>query len=620
MSADGYGEKLLRIDLASRTASEEAVPSEILRQYIGGAGLGVKYVFDEVPSETDPLGPGNKLVIACGPFTGTSIPCSSRMAVVARSPLTGGMALGLSGGYFPAELKRCGYIAIIVEGKADRPVYVAISRETVRFVNGAHVWGTRTSDCQQIIKDQLRNQNYRVACIGPAGEKLSRLACIVNERRAAGRKGFGAIMGAKNLKAIAVLGTGSVGIVDDQSYRHGLNEMRGWMKESPVLYPFFSKYGTSRGIDNHSAQGIFPARNWTATGEFVPVETLGVEARHTQTIGRAFCATCPVGCGQLMLAKTGRYAAILAEGPEYETVYAYGGQTGVADLDSIIAADRLSDELGIDTISAGVTIGFAMELFERGLLSSEDADGLDLSFGNHESMLELLQKMALREGFGDVLADGVRIAAARLGKDTEYYAMHVKGLELPAYDPRGAKAQGLNLATAFTGADHNRGYAIQEIFGTPVPFAVDRFSAERKGELTKWNQDVRTATCDCPTMCAFVFDTALAPHALDNTSALMKAVTGMDLTPEEVQRVGERINNLARVFNVREGFTRADDTLPLRVLTEPLTCGASQGHVVGVDDFRAMLDEYYLARGWDVATGVPGREKLVELGLEGAIE
>jgi aldehyde:ferredoxin oxidoreductase len=427
-------------------------------------------------------------------------------------------------------------------------------------------------------------------------------------------------MGSKNLKAIAVLGTESVGIADDESFRQQRKQMGRWMKESPVLYPFFAKYGTSRGIDGHGARGYFPARNFQDTGEFVPIETLGSEARQAQTIGHASCAECPVGCGQLMLARTGRHAGILTEGPEYETIYSFGGQTGVADLDSVIAADRLSDEFGLDTMSAGVSIGFAMELFERGLLSSEDVDGLDLSFGNHESMLTLLEKIAMREGFGDVLADGVRVAAARLGKDTEYYAMHVKGLELPAYDPRGAMAQGMNLATAFTGADHNRGYAIQEIFGVPVPFEADRFSTERKGELTKWNQDVRTAVCDCPTLCAFVFDTALAAHALEHTAAVMNAVTGIELTPEEVQRVGERINNLARVFNVRAGFSRADDTLPTRVLTEPLKAGASKGHVVGVDEFNAMLDEYYLARGWDLATGVPSREKLAELGLEEALE
>jgi aldehyde:ferredoxin oxidoreductase len=321
-----------------------------------------------------------------------------------------------------------------------------------------------------------------------------------------------------------------------------------------------------------------------------------------------------VSCGQLTLARTGEYAGILSEGPEYETMYSLGGQVGVDNLDSIIAADRLCDELGLDTMSAGVTIGFAMELFEKGLLTSDDTGGLELTFGNHRAMMTLLRQMAYREGFGGILADGTRIAAQRIGKETEKYAMHVKGLELPAYDVRGAFAQGLNYATSFTGADHNRGYAIQELFGATVPFPVDRFTSEDKGSLTKWNQDARAATCDAPTMCCFLFDMALAPMALRNTAALMEAVTGVSYTAEDIMTVGERINNLARAFNLREGFRRADDTLPERIMTEPLKAGASQGHLISREDLEFMLDEYYQAREWD-PNGIPTRTKLTELGL-----
>jgi len=287
----------------------------------------------------------------------------------------------------------------------------------------------------------------------------------------------------------------------------------------------------------------------------------------------------------------------------------------VDDMDSIIAADRLSDELGLDTISAGVTIGFAMELFEKGILTLADTGGLELNFGNHQAMIALLRMMAFREGIGEVLSDGVKIAAEKIGKGTERYAMHIKGLELPGYDVRGAKAHGLGYATAYTGADHNRGYAFQEIFGVPIPYAVDRLSIEGKGKLTKWNQDVRTATCDCPTMCVFLLDTAMAPTATQNTAALMEAVTGLTFTPDEVARVGERINNLAKAFNVREGFTRAEDTFPERLMTEPLQSGASKGQLISKEDLKTMLDEYYTVRGWNLETGIPTREKLIELGL-----
>jgi aldehyde:ferredoxin oxidoreductase len=257
-----------------------------------------------------------------------------------------------------------------------------------------------------------------------------------------------------------------------------------------------------------------------------------------------------------------------------------------------------------------------MELYEKGILSKEETGGLELNFGNHEAMVTLLRLMAFREGIGDILADGTKAAAEKIGKGSAKYAMHVKGLELPGYDVRGAKAHGLNYATSYTGADHNRGYAFQEVFGDPIPFKVDRFATEKKGKLTKWNQDVRSVTCDAATMCAFLLDMAVPAIATQNTANLMEAITGLQYTSDEVQKVGERMNNLAKAFNVREGFTRADDTLPERLMTEPLEAGASQGHFISKDDLKQMLDEYYTERGWDLNTGAPTREKLTELGLE----
>jgi aldehyde:ferredoxin oxidoreductase len=423
-------------------------------------------------------------------------------------------------------------------------------------------------------------------------------------------------MGAKNLKAIAVRGSGTLDIASQEKFKVARAAMLKAMKDSPVLYTHFAKEGTPSNVDNTCALGIFPAKNWTATGAFTPVDQIGVEALESRRIGKEHCSDCPVGCSQMRLAQAGPYAGILTEGPEFETLYSFGGETGVDNMDSIIAADRLCDELGFDTISAGVTIGFAMELFEKGILTTADTGGLELKFGNHQAMISLIRLMAFREGIGDVLSDGVKAAAARIGKGSERYALHVKGLELPGYDVRGAKAHGLSYATAYTGADHNRGYAFQEIFGIPVPYAVDRFSIEGKGKLTKWNQDVRTATCDCPTMCVFLLDMAMAPRATESTAAFMEAVTGLAFTPEEVTQVGERINNLARAFNVREGFKRADDTLPERLMTEPLQSGASKGQLISKKDLDTMLDEYYTVREWDLNTGIPTRKKLVELNLE----
>ncbi|MEJ2723400.1 MAG: aldehyde ferredoxin oxidoreductase family protein [Deltaproteobacteria bacterium] len=616
MYQGGYTGKILRVNLSEQTAAEEPLPLEMARDYIGGAGFGIKYLFDEVNPGADPLGPGNKLIFASGPFSGTSIPCASRMAVTAKSPLTGAVGMSLSGGHFPVELKFAGYDALIIEGRAAKPTYIWINDGKTHFRSAKKVWGMKTSDCQQIIKNELKDQNVRIACIGPAGENLCKIACIINEMRAFGRKGLGAVMGSKNLKAVAVRGRTPVAVFSREKLKAARDAMAKAMKASPVLYPEFAKTGTPSNVDNTCALGIFPAKNWTATGEFTPVEEIGVEALQSRNVGSQACYGCPVGCSQLKIARTGPYAGVMAEGPEFETLYSFGGETGVDDMDAIIAADRMSDELGLDTISAGVVIGFAMELYEKGIIGPHDTGGIELKFGNHEAMVTLLGLIARREGIGALLADGVRIAAQKINQGAEACALHVKGLELPGYDVRGAKAHGLNYATSYTGADHNRGYAFQEIFGDPIPQAVDRLTTEDKGKLTKWNQDVRTATADCPTMCVFLLDMAVAHMATENTAALMEAVTGLVYAPEEIARVGERINNLAKAFNVREGFTRADDTLPRRLMTEPLQAGASKGYVISQNDLDQMLDEYYEARGWDRDTGIPTRKKLVELGLE----
>jgi aldehyde:ferredoxin oxidoreductase len=615
MYQGGYTGKVLRINLTDQTAKEETLPVEIAKDFIGGAGFAIKYLYDEVKAGTDPLGPDNKLVFAVGPFSGTTIPCSTRMAVAGKSPLTSAMGLGLSGGHFPAELKFAGYDVLIIEGKAEKPTYVWIKEGETRFRTADKAWGTKTTDCQQIIKNELHDQNVRVACIGPAGENLCRIACIINEMRAVGRKGLGAVMGSKNLKAIAVRGTRSVGIADEGRFKVARGAMTKAMKESPYLYSVFSKHGTSLTVDATCALGIFPTKNYSATGDFAPIEKIGVEALKARSIGREACYMCPVGCSQLRLARTEAYAGILSEGPEFETVYSLGGQTGVDNLDSIIAGDRLADELGLDTISAGVTIGFAMELYERGILDRNDTGGLELKFGNHHAMITLLRWMAFREGIGDLLADGVKVAAAKIGQGVERFAMHVKGLELPGYDVRGAKAHGLNYATSYTGADHNRGYATQEIFGSEIPYPVNRFALEGKGKLTMWNQDMTMAVADCPALCGFITDIIIAQFGTGNMADLVEGLTGLKFTKEEIQEVGERVNNLARAFNVREGFGRVDDTLPERIRTEPIKAGPSKGQFVSQEDLNQMLDEYYAERGWDVKTGIPTREKLVELGL-----
>lgn len=615
MYSGGYMGKILRIDLSNQSAKEEAVSEELARNYLGGVGFAIKYLYNELRPGISALDKDNKLIFAVGPLTATGVSCTSRMSVASKSPLTNTIANAMAGGHFPAEMKRAGYDMIIVEGRAEKPTYVAIKGGEVSFRSAEKLSGMETTDTQLFIKDELREQNFRVACIGPAGERLVPMASVINERRAAGRKGLGAVMGSKNLKAIAVLGARRPSVADPAKFREARRIMNRAMKDNPVLYPGHANTGTPSLVDLTTTMGIFAIKNWSATGEVNMVPDIGLDAQQAIKIGKAACADCPVACSQVKMITSGPYAGFLTEGPEFETTYSLGSAVGVTYLPAIIAGDRLCDEYGIDTISAGVTIGFAMELYERGILTKQDTGGLELKFGNHEAMIEMLRQIAYKEGLGAILCEGTKKAAQKIGKDSEKYAMHIKGLELPVYDVRGAKAHGLNYATAYNGADHNRGYAFQEIFGIPIPEEVDRFAIKGKGKLTKWNQDVRCATTDCPTLCAFILDMGITGIACQNIADLVTAATGIPFTAEQVQQVGERVNNVARLFNGREGFSRKDDTFPERLMTEPIKAGASAGQLISQADLDAMLDEYYAARGWD-KDGNPTPAKLKELGLE----
>lgn len=611
----GYAGRILYVNLSKNEAYVKELNVDYVYPVIGGAGLGIKILYEEVDPNVDPLSPDNRLIFSVGPLVGSGAPCVSRMAVVAKSPLTGTVGMSLSGGYFPTELKFAGYDAIVIYGKAEKPAYLWIENDTVSIGDATGLWRLTTTDTQLLLKEKLNRPDAKVACIGPAGENLVRYACIINERRAAGRKGLGAVMGSKRLKAIAVKGTKRVAIASEEKFRENVKKMHELMAQSPALYPTFSKFGTPITVEVTAELGILPAKNWTATGNFAPVETLGGEAQAGYTITRMGCYGCPIKCGQIKVVDKGPFAGHMTEGPEFETTYSLGTMCGVNYLPAVIAADRLCDEYGLDTISTGASIAFAMELVEKGILSRREVDNVDLRFGNYEAVIEMVRRIAYREGFGDILAEGVKRASEIIGKGSERYALHIKGMELPGYDVRGAKAHGLSYATAYTGADHNRGYAIQEIFNVPVPYLVDRLKIDGKGKLCKWNQDVRTAVCDCMPLCVFIFDMGLAANALELMADLYESLTGLSMEAEDVYKAGERVNNIARLFNVKAGFTRKDDTLPARLMEEAIPDGPSKGQRITSDDLNKMLDEYYEVRGWDKENGVPKREKLQELGI-----
>ena len=376
--------------------------------------------------------------------------------------------------------------------------------------------------------------------------------------------------------------------------------------------------------------GIFPAKNFSDTGNFGPIEKIGYERMAEDIIRRNPCYKCPVGCSQVRIAREGDYPGVLTEGPEFESSFALAGATGVDDLSALYLADRLCDDYGLDNMSVGITIAFAMELYEKGIISKEDTDGLDLRFGNHKAMIEMIQKIAMRTGFGDVLADGSVKAAERIGKNSEYYAMHVKKLELPGYDVRGAKAHGLNYMTSYTGADHNRGYSAQEIFGGSIPKRVNRFDLEGKAELCMWNQVVETVLCDCSTFCSFLFSNAdsfldpsveqgisheLTERRIATVTEMLASATGIEFSPADIFKIGERVNVLARCFNIREGITRKDDYLPKRLAEEGIPGGPSAGAKTSKEDQDILLDQYYDLFGYD-SEGIPKLERLYDLNLE----
>jgi aldehyde:ferredoxin oxidoreductase len=615
-----YMGKILRINLTTKEATVEPLKEEDAKNFMGGAGLAMKLYYDEkIKPGIDPYDEQNKVILTTGFTGGTSCPTNSRIACVTKSPLTNGVTFSNVGGFFPDEFKKTGFDGMIFEGKSEKPVYVYVKDDKVSFKDASGIWGLNTFDAQHYIKEELKDQSVRPFVIGPAGENLVRYAAVIAEKRAAGRKGVGAVMGSKNLKGLVVKGTQKPKIHDEKGFQEAVKKVLKAMQESPTLYPKFGNFGTAGNVENCISKGQMPGPNFCdvpAGEEYLPIgaqENIKLRAR------RYGCYLCPIRCGQVRVVKSGKWKGWSSEGPEFETLFSYGSQVGVKDPGFIIAADRVSDELGLDTVSAGVVIGYAMELYEKGILSKEELDGYDLKFGNDDAAFELLYKIAYREGVGDLMAEGVKKMAEKIGKDSGYYAMHVKGLEPPGYDPRTCKSMGLTYMTVYTGAEHSRGYPPQEIFGAhhKVPWEVDPYSWDRKAELTIYNQDIGGACKDCAMLCTFMYRNALIPvnKHLKLTAELWKTATGFDVTEEDVAQVGERYNNLAHALLLKEGFTRKDDYLPERLMKEVIKEGPGKGQVMDKENCDKLLDEFYKLRGWD-KEGVPTREKLDELGMD----
>lgn len=598
----GWVGQILRINLTNGTIKKEALDLEEAKKYLGARGLGTRLWIKEVDPKVDPLSPENNLIFMTGPLTGTLAPSAGRYNVVCKAPLTGTMAASNSGGYWGPELKYAGYDGIIFEGKAEKPVYVWIKDDQVEIRCAEHLWGKDTIETTDALRAET-DFDARVACIGPAGEKLVKFACILNDyTRAAGRSGVGAVMGSKNLKAVVVRGTGAVRVADPDGFLEIVNKAREMVKSNPVTGEGLGLYGTGVLVNILDQTGAYPVNNFRDSGTFP-----GAEATSGETLAKTYlmrnkgCLGCAIGCGRIVNVPGGPFKGF-GEGPEYEAQWSLGADCGVDNLAAIIRANNYCNELGLDPITMGATIACAMELFEIGAISEKEV-GRTLRFGDAEAMVELTRQTGLREGFGDELAEGSYRLATKYGHPE--LSMSVKKQEMPAYDPRGVQGIGLNYATSNRGGCHVRGYMTSpEVLG--IPEKLDNLATEGKAEWTKIFQDL-TASVDASGLCLFLTFAIGAPEiAVELTKA-----TGIEYTVDDVMKIGERIWNMERLFNLANGFTRDDDTLPPRLLKEPIRFGPLKGVVHKLSE---MLPEYYRVRGWD-EEGRPTPEKLEELGL-----
>jgi aldehyde:ferredoxin oxidoreductase len=608
----GFTGRLLHIDLNTTVRSTKDLDETVARQYLGGSGLAA-HILSSMRWEVDPLGPENRLVFIAGPLTGTPAPLCSRYSVCAKSPLTGVWGEAHASGFWGPELKAAGLDGIILEGKADRPVYLWIKDGKVEIKNARHLWGKDTFETEDEIREELGDKNIRVACIGPAGEKLSRIAAIINDHgRAAARCGIGAVMGSKNLKAIAVKGTQEIKVAKLKELRQLAGKLVKLARES-TAGKYLKEFGTAGGMDPFHEFGDVPVKNWKQSfWEEGCHKVSGQAITETILTGRSACKRCPIGCGRLIELKEGPYKGLKGKGPEYETAAAFGPLCLNDDLPAVAKANDLCNRYGLDTISTGAVIAFAFECYEEGLITKKETDGIELNWGNAASIVKMVEKIGRREGLGNLLAEGCKRAAEKIGKGADKFAFHIKGLELPMHDPRAFSSWAVAYGTSNRGACHiqaptfwvERGLSFPAI-GLDDP--GDRFASEGKGRLTRIFQDF-CEVVESAGICKFALYGDFHSH---HVLSLLRCATGWDLELDEMMKIGERSFNLKRLINVKCGISKKDDILPERILALRLLDGGTKGHL---PDQEKMLKDYYRERGWD-EDGIPTSEKLRELSL-----
>lgn len=598
----GWMGKILRVNLTKGTIKEEKLKEKDLHQFIGARGLGTKIFSDEVDPKVEPLSPENKLIFMTGPLTGTIATSAGRYNVITKGPLTGAISASNSGGSFGPELKYAGWDGIIFEGKSEKPVYLWIDNDVAELRDASEIWGKSVFETTDWLKENTKEE-AKVACIGQAGENLVKYAGILNDyNRAAGRSGVGAVMGSKNLKAVAVRGTKGVKTADPDGFFAAVTEARDKLAAHPVTGAGLAAFGTNILVNILNEFGGLPVKNFSEAAVFPTAEKISGEyqAEHYLVRNKG-CFGCSIGCGRVTRIKDGKFKS-WGEGPEYEATWALGSNLGLDNFEAISKVNFLCNEYGMDPISFGGTVSCALEMYQKKIIPPEDVE-FPLNWGDGDALVELIKMTAYREGFGDVLAEG----SYRLGEKYGHpeYSMSVKKQELPAYDPRGQQGIGLNYATSNRGGCHVRGYMTSpEVLGIPVK--VDPDATEGKAELLKLFQDL-TALVDSVGMCLFT----TFGEGLPEIAAQIRTLTGLNISDEEYLLAGERIWNLERLFNLKAGLTAEDDKLPPRLVSEPMKGGPHKGRVNELDK---MLPEYYKLRGWD-EKGVPTEEKKEALGL-----
>jgi aldehyde:ferredoxin oxidoreductase len=619
----GYAGKYLRVNLTTGKIEALSLPIEWAENFLGGNGIGTKILWDEVPPQIDPLGPENKLIVATGPLCGGLMPNVSRVEFIAKSPLTGIYGDANAGGHFGPELKYAGYDLIIFEGRASSPVYLFICDDRVELRDAAHLWGKGCEDAEKTLQKENRDPELKTALIGQAGENLVRFAAItVSWRRHAARSGVGAVMGSKNLKAIAVRGTRGIRIADPEGHRAIALRLHDQIRKND-FFAGVHRFGTAGLVSLMQPMGRFPTKNFQH-GSFDGFEKISGEAlREDHLVRDVACCACPVGCDKVYSVTAGEFAGATTSSLEYETLNALGAGVMNRNLPALIHANILCDDWGLDTISAGRTISFAMELVEKGILSARECEGLDLSWGNYRTMNELLRRITFREGrLGNLLAEGAARAAEILGRGTARYAMHVKGQEIPSQDGRAQQSMGLAHVTSTRGADHLKAFPVLDETGYPseavrrygdqyLPELVDPLATRYKAMLVKDGEDygaVVDSSGNCKSGGTFV----MAEVYWDDQADAIRTMTGMPMDAARLKTIGERIYNLQRCYNVLHGITCADDVLPWRFTQIPSPSGNAKGSVCHLD---LMLPEYYALRGWDGTSGVPRDETLARLGI-----